>query len=544
MTKLVKILSILLCIGCLFTTTAAFACESAIFDARPNSQKFEAQVGGLYQYGQFMGSEEIEDCLKALDDTEVIEYIYDGLIRREEEIYLDMFDEYLYPDDLENYFRAILNNYPELYFVSMTYQYYIYDDGTLASLVPIYTLDEAEMVQTQAIIDEEVAKACSVIEEGMSDFDKLLAVHDYFADNYSYDYKNLRDLSYMRKHSIVGLFVDKTAVCQGYALGYKYILDKLGIENQPVQSEAMAHLWNLVQLENGNWYHVDTTWDDPSQDWYNPAYTPTMSDEEYAIRIGDCREYFMLSDNAIQSKESPHFAYTPDGLAKDDIYAEIGMADVNTTLVWYGGSWYYFDSDCYMHKYNPTTGTDEKLHRIEKRWPYLSSFAYMYEYNGKIYYNSADSIMVYDPSTGTESVYMTDFSGVGTNMVYIYKMELVNSRVVLTLAEDYTGKSSVQQSVTLSNLTDAPTTPEPTDDPGADVAIANVITDTNNTTVTLSGAISGIVCAVQSEGGRLVSVQMKEAAEALTFEGIAADEIYLWESISTMKPICETYVVN
>ena len=37
-------------------------------------------------------------------------------------------------------------------------------------------------------------------------------------------------------------------------------LEKLNIESFKVSSEK--HVWNAVYL-NGNWYHLDLTWDDP-----------------------------------------------------------------------------------------------------------------------------------------------------------------------------------------------------------------------------------------------------------------------------------------
>lgn len=41
-------------------------------------------------------------------------------------------------------------------------------------------------------------------------------------------------------------------------------MDMLGIENGTVSGEAgnEQHIWNTVMLD-GQWYHVDVTWDDP-----------------------------------------------------------------------------------------------------------------------------------------------------------------------------------------------------------------------------------------------------------------------------------------
>ena len=57
------------------------------------------------------------------------------------------------------------------------------------------------------------------------------------------------------------------AVCQGYAETMKLFLDALGIENKLVYGTGggISHVWNLLCLD-GDWYHMDVTWDDPLLD--------------------------------------------------------------------------------------------------------------------------------------------------------------------------------------------------------------------------------------------------------------------------------------
>lgn len=66
-----------------------------------------------------------------------------------------------------------------------------------------------------------------------------------------------------RIYTAYGALVEGDAVCQGYALAYKLLLDKCGIDSVLVTSNEMGHAWNLVKLD-GSWYHVDVTWDDPT----------------------------------------------------------------------------------------------------------------------------------------------------------------------------------------------------------------------------------------------------------------------------------------
>lgn len=538
-----KITATLLTLTLISAGAGAFASESALLDSRNESQRFRTEAKSLYQYGKFMSDDEAQACFNALQDTEIVEFLHDSMLRRDEEIFISEFGE-ITTDQLYTYYTAVLNNYPDLYFVSMYYDYYIFDDGTVDSLVPIYTMEEAEVASIQASIDEEVAKACSVIDDGMSDFDKITAVHDYFADNYSYDYKNLRDTEYMRKHNIVSIFIDKTSVCQGYGLGFQYVMQKLGIECITVQSPAMSHLWNLVQLENGNWYHVDVTWDDPSQDWYNPDYTPTMSDEAYEMAIGDVRTYFMLSDNKIKSQDPPHHSYSPDGLALDDTYAETGMLDVNTTVAYCNGKWYYVDSSNNFHAYSTADNSDEILFTTKAGWPYVASFSDVYEYNGKIYYNTATDIMVYDPATGTNSVYISNADGVG-NGTCIYDMSVTGNEISYVTAADYLGTSAAEHTAAIKSSSITATTIPNYSGSGNSLTVSAMHTTSGATVVNITGdSVSGTVIAADYADGRLISVKISDAAETVTFDGIAADEVYVWKSKDSMEPLCSPYIIK
>jgi len=60
-----------------------------------------------------------------------------------------------------------------------------------------------------------------------------------------------------------GALANGKAVCQGYSLAYKLLLRRAGVPVVYVGSDSMQHAWNMVQMENNGWYHVDVTWDDP-----------------------------------------------------------------------------------------------------------------------------------------------------------------------------------------------------------------------------------------------------------------------------------------
>ena len=101
--------------------------------------------------------------------------------------------------------------------------------------------------------------------DGYTDYEKIKQVHDWMIENVEYDVDLVADEPY----SISGSLTEGKAVCEGYARGFKYILDGLNIPCLLISGtatnsngETESHAWNYVELE-GKWYAVDVTWDDP-----------------------------------------------------------------------------------------------------------------------------------------------------------------------------------------------------------------------------------------------------------------------------------------
>lgn len=96
-------------------------------------------------------------------------------------------------------------------------------------------------------------------------YNKILQVHDWIIENLEYS----SDGQNANAYNLYGAFIEKSAVCEGYAEAFKYILDELEIPcllvcGTATNSEEIteSHEWNYVQLDE-KWYAVDATWDDP-----------------------------------------------------------------------------------------------------------------------------------------------------------------------------------------------------------------------------------------------------------------------------------------
>lgn len=140
----------------------------------------------------------------------------------------------------------------------------------------LYSKDQITQINTK--IDEIYNQ---LISEDMSERDKILAIHDYIINNTIYDEElsnailsgNDRDKN-SNSHTAYGLLFENKAICGGYADTMALFLDRMKIPNFKVST--YDHVWNAVQLEDGKWYHLDLTWDDPVTNTHEEMLTHTF----------------------------------------------------------------------------------------------------------------------------------------------------------------------------------------------------------------------------------------------------------------------------
>ncbi|MBX5437848.1 MAG: transglutaminase [Alicyclobacillaceae bacterium] len=99
-----------------------------------------------------------------------------------------------------------------------------------------------------------------IIKPRMLDVQKELAIHDYIVLHAKYD----TTLQHVTPYD---LLTKGTAVCQGYQMLTYLMLTRAGIPCKMVNGTADggSHGWVMVKIA-GQWYHLDTTWDDPVPD--------------------------------------------------------------------------------------------------------------------------------------------------------------------------------------------------------------------------------------------------------------------------------------
>ncbi len=133
-------------------------------------------------------------------------------------------------------------------------------------------------------VESALAQAVSEVEERAEDTSRyalIKAIHDYTAELVTYGNAS-QVIPY--EHTVTGGLLDTyqhTGVCESYAKIVKLLCDRFSIpcvlmtggsSTASDGSIVVDHMWNMVQMENGQWYLVDATWDDQASGVYTTYF--------------------------------------------------------------------------------------------------------------------------------------------------------------------------------------------------------------------------------------------------------------------------------
>lgn len=186
---------------------------------------------------------------------------------------------------------ALYNDHPEFFWFagqgSITYTYQDYDGAQEAYEVGMQLSESYAQYEPEAEAFENAADAfLSEIDLSQPDSQIALQIHDKLIDMVTYDTDLYETMDADAEnapddygYTAYGALVENsrgqacTAVCEGYSQAYQYLCQRAGLTVAQVSGQAGSagsdgsaemepHSWNLVQLEDGQWYEIDTTWDD------------------------------------------------------------------------------------------------------------------------------------------------------------------------------------------------------------------------------------------------------------------------------------------
>lgn len=184
-----------------------------------------------------------------------------------------------------------------------------------------YRFSCEEMSNMNRAAEAAANEIMSGVTDEMTTYDKLKYFHDYLITHCESDSEDVY------ANTIYGALVRGKALCEGYAKSFSYLCNKAGIENIIVTGETdTAHMWNMVKID-GNWYHVDVTWDKPDG----------MIAEMYPDMV--MYQYFLVTDSVIENNHTiwtiispPPKAYgtTENYFIKEGLYVESEEATEQT----------------------------------------------------------------------------------------------------------------------------------------------------------------------------------------------------------------------
>lgn len=146
-----------------------------------------------------------------------------------------------------------------------------------------YYYDKSSHQKMTEAVRSAADKIIAKITPDMTEYDVVKLLHDEIVRNCVYDE------TAQNRNFAYGALVDGRATCTGYARAFNYLCNRVGIENTCAFGMAggEGHMWNMVKLD-GEWYEVDTTWDDSSSEGFEGfiyydyflVTTASMSDRE------------------------------------------------------------------------------------------------------------------------------------------------------------------------------------------------------------------------------------------------------------------------
>ncbi|MCD7732138.1 MAG: hypothetical protein LUH56_01690 [Oscillospiraceae bacterium] len=191
-----------------------------------------------------------------------------------------------FPSDEKDAFFALVSNCCTFYtWVGTSFRVSIDEDNMVVGVTISYRgIDyESDIQVIMDALESKLQEIVASVPSGSSEFETLKYLHDYLILNCDYS-----DTDGTSPFSAYGALVEGYATCQGYADAMHLLLNRAGFETMFVTGigtdESVTHKWNYVMCEDGHWYIIDPTWDDPS-DITDPYF------------VGYC--YFLISDEEI-----------------------------------------------------------------------------------------------------------------------------------------------------------------------------------------------------------------------------------------------------
>lgn len=136
------------------------------------------------------------------------------------------------------------------------------------------TVSEGNGFKKLSTIAGEIVAQCNAACAGSANpkYDKALWFNDWLTSHCEYNYAY---------SSAEGALARGKGSCEAFHDGYAMLLNRAGIDARRVDSAGDNHVWTGVQLDDGKWYNVDVTWNNPMGT--QPATAPDLRHLYFAL---------------------------------------------------------------------------------------------------------------------------------------------------------------------------------------------------------------------------------------------------------------------
>ena len=237
-------------------------------------------------------------------EENVKDVLRDGFYRFSESIDISEFS--IMPDELSTILSSVLKDDPYLFFVNGQMSYSYIPGGRVLSVKPQYFLSGEEVFAAWELCRDQIRDLAREAQQYSGQMAKALFLHDKICIDYEYDESLESDTMY-------SLFISGRGTCQSYTHVFMAALRECGIESHFVASDTIEHMWNYAKID-GEWYHVDLTWDDSS----------SVS--------GVSRRHFLCSDGTAKARGHIDWYSCVNVICKSDISSSVDFDKIGETV--------------------------------------------------------------------------------------------------------------------------------------------------------------------------------------------------------------------
>ncbi len=235
--------------------------------------------------------------------------------------------------------------------------------------------------------------------DGKSDYEKTKAIYDYICTHVTYDDTVFSNPDNVQIYTAYAALIKGTAVCQGYALLFYRMALEAGLDARLIAGEGYGepHGWNIVRLDDGVYYHVDSTWDAGMSTYSfflrgSTDFPYHVRNQEYSTAAFKAA-YPMAVSAFSQSTQTGH-SHTYTSAVTPNSFTQQGYTTYTCTICGFSYNGNYVD----VIKYNRIIAPDLKLSSSTKKQ--TVSIGAEAKGGTMTYAISGDSLMKVDKTSG------------------------------------------------------------------------------------------------------------------------------------------------